>query len=124
MGRGLVVRPPLAGVEGFDLAPVLGSERIAGDRTWTLLRGEITQPLTYGGFFVVRVGTGGGQLHVAAPEIVAQPLLDGLVATRSLKPASRARVLSPRERSAIQRYKSVLPRLVPASATVKTRIAD
>lgn len=111
---------------GFDLAPVEGSERIAGDRTWTLLRGEITQPLVYGGFFVVHIGTGGGQLHVASPEIVAQPLLDGLVTTKSLRPALRARVLTTKERSALQRYKSVPPRLIPASSPLqpRPRIAD
>lgn len=111
---------------GFDLTAVEGSDRIAGDRTWTLVRGEITQPLPYGGFFVIHLGTGGGQLHVASPEIVAQPLLDGLVTTKSLKPSLHARSLTTMERSAIHRYHSAPPRLIPAASPLqtRTRIAD
>jgi hypothetical protein len=103
--------------EAFDLTPIDEATRTIGGRTWTLLRGEITKPLTYGGFFVVRTGTGGGQFHIAAPEIVAQPLVDGLTATRSLSRVSvglRARTMSSSERAAILRYKSKPPRLVPA----------
>lgn len=122
--RATITDSALEGGEAFDLAPVEGSERIAGGRTWVLLRGEVTKPIEYGGFFVVRTGTGGGQFHVASPEIVAQPLVDGLAATRASRPALRARVPSAGERAAILRYKSAPPRLVPASAATKTRVAD
>jgi hypothetical protein len=102
--------------EAFDLTPVEGATRVAGGRTWTLLRAEITKPLAYGGFFVLHTGTGGGQFHVAAPEIVAQPLVDGLAATRSTSSplVVRARAKTSTEKSAILRYKSKLPQLVPA----------
>ena len=101
--------------EAFDLVPVEGSARIAGGRTWTLLRADVTKPLVYGGFFVVHTGTGGGQFHVAAPEIVAQPLVDGLAAsTRSLSTAQRARALSSAERKALVRDRSKPPQLTPA----------
>lgn len=103
--------------KAFDLVPVEGGGRVAGGRTWTLLRAEITAPLAYGGFFVVHTGTGGGQFHIAAPEIVAQPLVDGMASTRSLTTAARAaraRALTSSERSAIVRYKSKVPRLTPA----------
>lgn len=101
--------------EAFDLVAVEGSARVAGGRTWTLLRADVTKPLAYGGFFVVHTGTGGGQFHVAAPEIVAQPLVDGLTAsTRSLSASQRARSLSSAEHRAILRYRSKPPQLTPA----------
>lgn len=100
--------------EAFDLVAVEGASRVAGGRTWTLLRADITKPLAYGGFFVVHTGTGGGQFHIAAPEIVAQPLVDGLASTRSLSAAVRARALTPNERTAIARYKARPPQLTPA----------
>ena len=81
-----------------------------------MLRAEIPGPLTYGGFFVVHTGTGGGQFHVAAPEIVAQSLVDGLASTRSTSAAfaTRARAKTAKERTAILRYTSKPPQLVPA----------
>jgi hypothetical protein len=100
--------------EAFDLVPVPSATREVGGRTWTLLRADITKPLTYGGFFVLHTGTGGGQYHVAAPEIVAQPLVDGLGQTRSARAAIRARAKTSTERAAIVRYRSKLPQLVPA----------
>jgi len=103
--------------DAVDLAPVEGSTRKVGGRTWVLLRGEIGKPLTYGGFFMVRTGTGGGQFHLAAPEVVPQPLLDGLATTKSLSlsTATRTRSKTNVERAAIQRYKSRPPRLSPAA---------
>ncbi|MBS2014534.1 MAG: hypothetical protein JST00_16730 [Deltaproteobacteria bacterium] len=110
--------------EAFDLAVVESATRKVGDRTWVLLRGEVNKALTYGGFFVVRTGSGGGQFEIAAPEIVAQPLVDGLASTKSL--GTTARSLAPRvktqaERSAITKYKSRVPRLMPAGAPAKRR---
>lgn len=103
--------------EAFDLAPVPDAQRTAGARTWTLLRGTVTKALPYGGFFLVRTGTGGGQFLVAAPEITAQPLLDGLPVHSfgSTRPAV-ARPSTASERAAIAKYKAIPPRLVPASA--------
>ena len=104
--------------EAFGLLAVDGASRIAGGRTWTLLRTDVVKPLVYGGYFVVHTGTGGGQFHVAAPVVVPQPLVDGLAATRSLSPSSiRSRPKTATERSAILRYKSKLPQLVPAAPT-------
>jgi hypothetical protein len=100
--------------EAFDLTPVDGGSRTAGGRTWTLLRADITKPLTYGGFFIVHTGTGGGQFHIAAPEIVAEPLVAGLASNRSLPASARARAVSASERAVILRYKSRPPLLVPA----------
>jgi hypothetical protein len=100
--------------EAFDLTPVDGASRVAGGRTWTLLRADITKPLAYGGFFIVHTGTGGGQFHIAAPQIVAQPLVDGLASTRSLSSSLRSRRVSTAERTAILRYKSKPPQLTPA----------
>jgi hypothetical protein len=108
--------------EAFDLKPVSGAERTAGGRTWVLLRASVAKPLPYGGFFVVRTGTGGGQFLVAAPEVTARPLVDGLPA-RSLGAArpAVARASSPIERAATAKYKALPPRLVPAGATSKAR---
>lgn len=104
--------------EAFDLAAVPDAQRTAGARTWTLLRGTVTKALPYGGFFVVHAGTGGGQFLVAAPEITAQPLLDGLpVHSFGGTRAAVARPSSASERAAIARYKAIPPRLVPATAT-------
>jgi hypothetical protein len=100
--------------EAFDMKPIEGATRIAGGRTWTLLRADITKPLTYGGFFVVHTGTGGGHFQIAAPEVIAQPLVDGLASTRSSSSTWRGRAKTATERSAILRYKSKPPQLVPA----------
>lgn len=103
--------------EAFDLTLVESATRKVGERTWVLLRTEIAKPLTYGGYFVVRTGSGGGQFSLAAPEIVAQPLVDGIAATKSI--TSKAQAIAPRvktqaERGAITKYKSRPPRFVPA----------
>ncbi|MDB4938136.1 MAG: hypothetical protein JWP87_5108 [Labilithrix sp.] len=100
--------------EAFDLTPVESATRVSGGRTWTLLRAEITKGLGYGGFFVVHTGTGGGQFLIAAPEIVAQPLVDGLVSTHSTPAFVRTRSKTDAERTAILRYRSQRQQLVPA----------
>lgn len=107
--------------DAIDLSLVEGSTRTVGGRTWVLLRGEIQKPLTYGGFFIVRTGTGGGQFQVAAPEVVAQPLVDGLPTTksRSVSAASKARSKTTFERAAIQKYKSRPPRLAPGAKKLR-----
>lgn len=110
--------------EAFDLAIVDSATRKVGNRTWVLLRAEITKPLTYGGFFVVRTGTGGGEYRIAAPEIVAQPLVDGITATKSLNASAKSlapRVKTQAERTAITKYKSRPPRLIPAGDFGKRR---
>ena len=96
------------------MKPVEGATRNAGGRTWILLRADITKPLTYGGFFVVHTGTGGGHFQIAAPEVIAQPLVDGLTSTRSRSSVSHGRAKTASERSAILRYRSTPPQLVPA----------
>lgn len=97
--------------EAFDLVPVDGSARTAGGRRWVLLRAEVQKPLVYGGFLVIRTGTGGGQFHIAAPEVVAQPLVDAH-AVRSSRPLVKARAKTSSERAAITRYKQQRPRLM------------
>lgn len=110
--------------EAFDLTLVESATRKVGDRTWVLLRTEIAKPLTYGGYFVVRTGTGGGQFWIAAPEVVAQSLVDGIASTKSI--TSTAHAIAPRaktraERGAITKYKSLPPRFVPAGSFGKRR---
>ncbi|MBX3187933.1 MAG: hypothetical protein KF819_13000 [Labilithrix sp.] len=101
--------------EAYDLRPVDGSARVAGGRTWVLLRAEVQKPLAYGGFIVIRTGSGGGHFHIAAPEVVAQPLVDAH-AIRSSKLLAAARAKTSAERGAITRYKQQRPRLIPASS--------
>jgi hypothetical protein len=100
--------------EAFDMTLVDGATRVAGGRTWKLLRADITKPLTYGGFFLVHTGTGGGHFLIAAPEVTAQPLVDGLASTRSSSTTWRSRAKTASERNGILRYTSKPPRLVPA----------
>lgn len=110
--------------EAYDLAIVESATRKVGARTWVLLRAELPKPLTYGGFFIVRTGTGGGQFWVAAPEVVAQPLVDGITATKSLGTTAKAiapRVKTQAERGAITKYKSRPPLLVPAGFVAPKR---
>lgn len=102
--------------DAFDLAPVDGAARVVGGRTWVLFRGVVDKAIPYGGFFVVRTGEGGGAFHIASPEVVAQPIADG-VPTLALSPSVRAtaRAKTASERAAIAKYRTVPPRLVPAS---------
>ncbi len=109
--------------DAFDLAPADGITKKVAGRTWVLLRADVSKTLTYGGFFVIRTGTGGGQFHIAAPQVVAQPLVDGIaVTTKSLKTnaaTSVPRVKTLAEKSAIASYKARPPRLVPAVAKAR-----
>lgn len=103
--------------ESFDLAPVSGSARTVGGRTWVLYAVDVAKPLAHGGFFLVRTGEKGGQIHLAAPEVttdqiaVGQPVLAG-----PLRFAAKGRPKRASERAAIIKYRSIPPRLVPASA--------
>jgi hypothetical protein len=99
----------------YDLEVVDGATRVVGGRTWVQLHATITAPLAYGGFFVVRTGDGGGQFHLAAPELLAKDVTGGL-STRSLTSRFAPRPRTAAERTAIAKYRAVPPRLVPATA--------
>lgn len=105
--------------KAYKLVAVPDMARTAGGRTWTLLRVTIPTPLAYGAYFVIRTGTGGGSYHFAAPEVVAQPLVDGMVdgmRTAAITvSAPRTRAIDASERAAITKYKNRKPRLVPAT---------
>ncbi len=103
--------------ETFDLKPVDGAARAAGGRTWVLLRADITKPLAHGGFFIVRTGSKGGQVHVAAPEVTSDQLAVGqAVMARGALAAVSGRPKTASERLAIAKYRALPPRLVPATA--------
>ena len=102
--------------ETFDLKPVDGASRSAGGRTWVLLRADITKPLVHGGFFILRTGSKGGQVHIAAPEVTTDQIAVGQpVMVRGAPFAVAGRPHSASERIAIRKYRALPPRLTPAS---------
>lgn len=102
--------------ETYDLKPVEGSARTIGGRTWVLLRADIAKPLAHGGFFIVRTGSKGGQVHVAAPEVTSEQLVVGqAVMARGTPLAVAGRPKTASERVAIRKYRALPPRLTPAS---------
>ncbi len=102
--------------DAFDMKPVDGSTKNVGGRTWVLLAVDVAKALPYGGYFVVHTGGGGGQWHLASPEVVAQPLVDALsTKSMSMSIPAQARSKTQVERTAIQKYQSMKPRWVPAS---------
>lgn len=105
---------------GYDLAVVPESTRKVGDRTWMLLELALDKPLTHGAFFVIHTGDKGGQWHIAAPEVTAQPLVAALgTQSRRLAPAVR-RPLAAVEKKAVVRYvSSIKPRRIPAAPEAK-----
>lgn len=100
--------------KAYDLEPVADATRTSGAHTWTLLRATIDKALPYGAFFLVHTGNGGGFFRIAAPEIVAQPLV-AAVPTRGFGRAVTARAMTATERAVIERYRAIPPRLVPAA---------
>lgn len=103
--------------ETFDLKPVEGSAKTVGGRTWVLLKADIAKPLAHGGFFIVRTGSKGGQIHIAAPEVTTDQIVVGqAVMSRGARLAVSGRPKSASERVAIEKYRAIPPRLVPASA--------
>lgn len=101
--------------KAYKLEAVPDMARTSGARTWTLLRVTIPTPLSYGAYFVIRTGNGGGSYHFAAPEVVAQPLVDGMQTASATTRTPRTRAIDASERAAITKYKSRKPRLVPAT---------
>lgn len=102
--------------DSFDLKPVAGATRQTAGRTWILLKADIMQPLAHGGFFIIRTGTKGGQIHIAAPEVTTEQIVVGqAVRSRGAIAATRGRMKTSIERAAIRKYASIPPRLVPAS---------
>jgi len=114
--------PPEA-PDAFDLAVDPSATRTVDGRTWILLRGDIAKPLANGGFFLVRTGTKGGHIHLAAPEVTSDELVIGqAVKSRSSLKLAEARTKSGAERRVIAAYRSMPPRLVPAAP--KAQLAD
>lgn len=105
-----VTSDPNGGGDAYDLEPA--DTITAGKQTWLRLRAQISSAIPYGGFFVVRTGTGGGHYLLAAPSVVAASLADE-PAPRSLT-RTIARRLTDAERRAIARYKAIPPQLTPA----------
>lgn len=102
--------------ETFDLKPAEGATRTIGGRTWVLLRADIPKPLAHGGFFVLRTGSKGGQIHVAAPEVTTDEIAIGqAVLARGASFVATARPKTASERVAIRKYRALPPRLVPAA---------
>lgn len=99
----------------YDLDPVDAATRVVGGRTWVLFRATIPNAIPFGGYFVVRTGDGGGKYLVAAPEVVADAVT-GAAATKSLAARATSRARTSSERTAITKYRSLPPRLVPATA--------
>lgn len=102
--------------DAFDLEVDPTATRTVGGRTWILLRGDITNPLANGAFFVVRTGTKGGHIHLAAPEVTSDEVVVGqAVKSRTHLTPARARRRDLSERLAIRAYQAIPPKLLPAS---------
>ena len=102
--------------DAFDLEADPTATRTIAGRTWILLRGDITTPLDEGGFFVVRTGTAGGHIHLAAPEVTSDEVAVGqAVQSHAPLKLARARPQESSERIAIKAYQAIPPRLMPAS---------
>jgi hypothetical protein len=101
--------------KAYDLSPVPEAARVVSGRTWVLYRAEIPGALPYGGFLVVRTGSAGGQVQIAAPEVTSAEIVVGapILAARTSAPA-RSRALTAYERAALRRFRGIRPRLVPA----------
>jgi len=109
--------------DAFDLEVDPSATRTIDGRTWILLRGDITKPLVDGAFFVVRTGTKGGHIHLAAPEVTSDEVAVGqAVKSRAHPKLAQARRKDLSERIAIKAYQAVPPRLEPASP--KPQLAD
>jgi hypothetical protein len=109
--------------EAFDLKPVENVIKKAGARTWVLLRADVTKPLTKGGFFVVRTGSKGGHIQLAGPEVTTDQIKIGqAVMSHASAYVAAPRALTQSERTAIVKYRSLPPKLVPA--TPGARFAD
>ena len=93
--------------KAFDFKVDPASTRAIGGRTWMALRAKITEPLPYGGFFVVHSETRGGNTEIAAPELLATPLAAAMP-TMSMKSeaATHARALRESELKALQRFRT------------------
>jgi hypothetical protein len=100
--------------EAIDLKPIDGTTHTIGGRTWVLL-GVDAKSLTYGGYMIIKTGTKGGRWHLAAPQVVAQPLVQGLP-TQSLDLSKTVtRPITAKERQTIDAYRRLQPKLVPAA---------
>jgi len=105
--------------DAFDLAVDASATRTSGGRTWVLFRGDVVKPLENGGFFVIETGTKGGHIHLAAPEITSDEVAVGqAVRARTGLTVAALRVKNTAERRAIEAYRSIPPRLTPASPRV------
>jgi len=109
--------------DAFDLVVDPSATRTIDGRTWILLRGDIAKPIANFGFFVVRTGTNGGHIHLAAPEVTSDELVVGhAVQSRASLNLAAARTKSGAERLAIAAYGSIPLHLVPAAP--KAELAD
>lgn len=104
--------------KAYDLAPVPEATRTVSGRTWVLYRAEITSPLTFGGFFVIRTGEKGGQVQIAAPEVTTAEIVVGAAVRARAGAPARARATTSWERSAIRRFRAIKPVLTPAGFRV------
>jgi hypothetical protein len=103
--------------KSYDLAVVPEATHQAGGRTWMLFRTTV-DTIAFGGFMIVHTGDKGGQWRFAAPEVTAQPLLDG-ASTRALRASAHARPRTASERKVLALHASIKPRWVPAAPAAK-----
>ncbi len=75
----------------IDLAPDPAPPRAANGRLWTRFTGTFATDIVGAGLFVVNTGTEPGTVYLAAPQVLAVPLVSTLGATRprSLRPDER-----------------------------------
>lgn len=107
--------------DAFDLKVDPSATRSANGRVWVLLRAHITKPLEKGGFLVIRTGTAGGQMLLAAPEVTSEELVVGqAIMSRGALASASPRTKTSIERLAVKSYQAVPPRLIPAAPTTQT----
>lgn len=100
---------------GFALEADAASAYTAGGRTWTRFTASVPDSLQSGGFFLVSLSGGANDWHLAAPELVPQPLLPTRKSLAA-RPLVRTRALGRAELDAIRKYRSIPPRLMPFAA--------
>lgn len=106
--------------QGFALEADGASTYTAAGRTWARYTATIPDGLTNGGFFLVSLSGGANDWHLAAPELVPEPLLPTRKSL-SARATPRTRALGRPELAAIGKYRAIPPRLMPEAPTPPPR---
>ncbi len=93
----------------MSMTAVVADARVVDGRTWIPTRVDFAGGLTDGGYFSVGIPTSGGTWHVAAPSLVAQPLVDGLP-PRALRWDTALRAQTAVEKNAVAKLRARRPR--------------